>query len=63
MVIHIVDPISSISLGIDGVERKLRTRNVKGGRVASETQESDSTPDKHRSINPLVHADQLRSED
>ncbi len=59
MVIHIVDPISSVSLGINGVERKLQMRNVEGGRVASKTQESDSTPDKYQSINPLAHADQL----
>jgi hypothetical protein len=62
LVRHIVNPISGISLGIGGVERKLRIRNVKGDGVASKTQESDSTPDEYQSINPLAHANQIRSD-
>jgi hypothetical protein len=62
LVRYIVDPISSYSLGINEVERRLRTRNIGWCKVASETQESDSTPDEYQSIDPLAQADQFRSD-
>jgi hypothetical protein len=38
-------------------------KECQGCGVASITQESESIPDEHQSINPLAHADQLRSDD
>jgi hypothetical protein len=48
--------------GIDGVERKLRTRNVARHKVTPKTQESDPDPGKYQSVNPVAQDGQFRSE-
>ncbi len=49
--------------GIDGVERKPRTRNVVRHEVTSETLESDPNPNKYPSVNPLAQDGQSRFAD
>jgi hypothetical protein len=47
---------------IDGVERKLRTRNVAQHKVTPKTLESDPDSDKYLSVNPLAQDGQSRSD-
>jgi hypothetical protein len=59
----ITDSIRQDFQGIDGVERKLRTRNVKRHKVTPETQESDPDPGRYQSISPFAQSGQIISDD
>ncbi len=48
---------------IDGVERRLRTRNVERHKVTPKTQESDPNPNSYQGVNPLAQAGQIRPDD
>ncbi len=47
--------------GIDGVKRKLRTKNSTQHEVTTKTLESDPDPNKYLSVNPLAQDGQSRS--
>jgi hypothetical protein len=58
----ITDSIRQDFQGINGVERKLRTRNAERHKDTPETQESDPGPGRYQSVNPLAKSGQIRSD-
>ncbi len=58
----VTDSIKQDFQGINGVGRKLRTRNVEWHETTPKPQESDPNPGKYQRVNPLVLSGQIRSD-